>query len=85
VWVERLEEGRGGELRVEGQQVVQVGGPASVVPQDEQRGLDTGGLDLPPEPLPLQAGTDRVGHADGGLDQRTGRVPQVDGEAVPAQ
>ena len=38
VGVERLEEGRGGELRVEGQQVVQVRRPAAVVPEDEQRG-----------------------------------------------
>ena len=42
VRVEHLEEGRGGELRVEGQQVVQVRRPAAVVPEDEQRGPGRG-------------------------------------------
>jgi hypothetical protein len=40
----------------QGQEVVKVRGPAAIVPEDEQRGLDTGGLDPLPEPQPLQAG-----------------------------
>ena len=82
VRVEHLEEARGGELFVEGQQVVQVRGPAPVVPEDEQRGLHHGLLD-PMEVGPsFDPGGDRIGGAEGGLDQGTGPVFRVDGEAV---
>jgi hypothetical protein len=55
------------------------------VPEDEQGGLDAGGLDPPPEPHPLDPGAGGVRGADRGLDHRTGQVRDVDGEAVPAQ
>jgi hypothetical protein len=55
------------------------------VAEDEQRRVDKGGVDPLSEPEPLDPCIDRVGGADGALDQRTGRMLQIDGEAVPAE
>jgi hypothetical protein len=51
-----------------------VSGPAAIVSEDEQKRINTGGLEMGCEPPPLDTGVDRVRDAEGGPDQRTGRV-----------
>ena len=58
------------------------GGPAPIVPKDEQRALYSGGLDLAPIKPAFHQRGDGIGDADGGLDRATWPVPRLDGKAV---
>ena len=83
--VEGLVQRREGELRVLGEQVVQVGRAAAEVPEDEQGRPDRRRVHLAAVGRILQACEGRVRRAVGRLEGRPGQEGRVDGESVPPQ
>src|SRR6185437_10832320 len=84
-WEERLVQRGRYELRIAGQEIVQMGGPAAPVAEDEQRRRDGGVADRRAMPRRLVGGQAAVGRAVGSLEQRPPEIPTFYGEAMPPQ